>query len=66
MIIVYSFCRESEEIFVKERDECDPGHEWERICRMCDFNPKTAKNQKDVSRMRSILLHLKQDGGERQ
>jgi len=53
--------RESEDAFVTERDEKKPGGEWERICRVCDFNPKsTPRGAKDVSRMRSILLQLKQ------
>jgi clathrin light chain A len=53
--------RESENAFVSERDEKKAGGEWERICRQCDFNPKsTPRNSKDVSRMRSILLQLKQ------
>jgi len=38
----------------------EPGTEWERVAKLCDFNPKSAKNVKDVSRMRSILLQLKQ------
>lgn len=52
--------REGEVEFLKERDEVTPGHEWERICRHCDFSPKGSRNLKDVSRMRSILLQLKQ------
>jgi len=53
--------RDSEDAFVTERDEKKPGGEWERICRLCDFNPKsTPRGAKDVSRMRSILLQLKQ------
>ena len=54
------YYREAEAAFVQERDDTVPGHEWERICRLCEFNPKAARNQKDVSRMRSILLQLKQ------
>ncbi|VDI16703.1 clathrin light chain A [Mytilus galloprovincialis] len=50
----------SEAAFVKERDETQPGGEWEKICRLCEFNPKNSKNMKDVSRFRSILLQLKQ------
>lgn len=41
-------------------DSSTPGHDWERVCRNCDFNPKGTKNNKDVSRMRSIFLQLKQ------
>lgn len=58
--------RESEDAFVRERDEKKPGGEWERVCRLCDFNPKGSRNTKDVSRMRSILLQLKQTPVERQ
>ena len=53
--------RESESEFIKERDESIAGHEWERICRLCEFNPKNNRSQKDASRMRSILLQLKQN-----
>eukprot|EP00123_Amoebidium_parasiticum_P013689 comp22100_c0_seq1/m.32246 comp22100_c0_seq1/g.32246 ORF comp22100_c0_seq1/g.32246 comp22100_c0_seq1/m.32246 type:complete len:226 (-) comp22100_c0_seq1:87-764(-) len=34
--------------------------DWETVCSMCDFNPKTAKGQRDTSRLRGILLQLKQ------
>ncbi|MBN3302134.1 CLCB protein, partial [Amia calva] len=50
----------SEEAFLKECDEDTPGSEWERVARLCDFNPKTNKQSKDVSRMRSVLITLKQ------
>ncbi|XP_033877443.3 clathrin light chain B-like isoform X1 [Acipenser ruthenus] len=50
----------SEEAFLKECDEDTPGSEWERVARLCDFNPKTNKQSKDVSRMRSVLIALKQ------
>jgi len=39
-----------------------PGTEWERVAKLCDFNPKTARNTKDVGRMRSVILQLKQEG----
>jgi hypothetical protein len=45
---------------VKERDADQPGLEWERIARLCEFNPKAGKNSKDITRFRSILLQLKQ------
>ena len=54
------FSSEGEAAFIQERDENIPGHEWERICRHCDFNPKSSRINKDISRMRSILLQLKQ------
>lgn len=54
-------CRADEEAFVTDRDDTSSsGHDWERVCRNCDFNPKGTKNTKDVSRMRSIFLQLKQ------
>ncbi|XP_075897722.1 clathrin light chain B isoform X1 [Nelusetta ayraudi] len=50
----------SEEAFLAESDGSSPGSEWERVARLCDFNPKTNKQAKDVSRMRSVLISLKQ------
>lgn len=52
--------RNAEKQFVAETDEIEPGTEWERIAKLCDFNPKSNKGSKDVSRMRSIILQLKQ------
>ncbi|XP_029702827.1 clathrin light chain B isoform X11 [Takifugu rubripes] len=52
--------RSSEEAFLAETDDSCPGSEWERVARLCDFNPKTSKQAKDVSRMRSVLISLKQ------
>lgn len=56
--------REAQDAFVEDRDKKSGGggggSDWERICRLCDFNPKGSRNSKDVSRMRSILLQLKQ------
>ncbi|XP_064597231.1 clathrin light chain B-like isoform X2 [Liolophura sinensis] len=57
--------RAAEAAFVKERDETTSGHNWEKICRLCEFNPKNSKNMKDISRLRSILLQLKQTPLER-
>ncbi|XP_033217462.1 clathrin light chain isoform X2 [Belonocnema kinseyi] len=53
--------RNAEKQFVAEADEVEPGTEWERIAKLCDFNPKSARTSKDVSRMRSIILQLKQN-----
>ncbi|XP_076821025.1 clathrin light chain-like isoform X1 [Clavelina lepadiformis] len=53
--------RTAEKQFVQERDQSTPGTEWERVSKLCDFNPKVSKGNKDVSRMRSSLLHLKQN-----
>ncbi|XP_060053189.1 clathrin light chain B isoform X3 [Erinaceus europaeus] len=51
--------RASEEAFVKESEET-PGTEWEKVAQLCDFNPKSSKQCKDVSRLRSVLMSLKQ------
>ncbi|RWS02211.1 Clathrin light chain A-like protein [Dinothrombium tinctorium] len=53
--------RNAEKEWIAERDAEAPGLEWEKIARMCDFNPKAARNTRDTSRMRSILLQLKQN-----
>ncbi|XP_066498473.1 clathrin light chain B isoform X2 [Hoplias malabaricus] len=50
----------SEDAFLKECDDDTPGSEWEKVARLCDFNPKTSRQTKDVSRMRSVLISLKQ------
>ncbi|KAG9486544.1 hypothetical protein GDO78_006750 [Eleutherodactylus coqui] len=52
--------RAAEEAFVSDVEETAPGTEWERVARLCDFNPKSSKQAKDVSRMRSVLISLKQ------
>lgn len=52
--------RVSEDAFLKECDDDSPGTEWEKVARLCDFNPKTSRQTKDVSRMRSVLISLKQ------
>lgn len=52
--------RNAEKQFVAEADDIEPGTEWERIAKLCDFNPKSSKSSRDVSRMRSIILQLKQ------
>ncbi|XP_025834717.1 clathrin light chain isoform X3 [Agrilus planipennis] len=54
--------RNAEKLFVAEDDQMEPGTEWERIAKLCDFSPKVSKSSKDVSRMRSIILQLKQSG----
>ncbi|NXC86724.1 CLCA protein, partial [Cercotrichas coryphoeus] len=52
--------RAAEEAFMNEAEEVFPGTEWERVAQLCDFNPKSSKQAKDVSRMRSVLISLKQ------
>jgi hypothetical protein len=51
----------AEEQFIEEMTDTKPGNEWEKVSRFCDFNPKNSKNTKDVSRIRSMLLQLKQN-----
>lgn len=34
--------------------------DWEQIAKLCEFNPKVSRNTKDTSRMRSLILQLKQ------
>ncbi|XP_055703951.1 clathrin light chain isoform X2 [Phlebotomus papatasi] len=53
--------KNAEKNFVAEPTEIEPGTEWERIAKLCDFNPKASKTSRDVSRMRSIILQLKQN-----
>ncbi|XP_075065233.1 clathrin light chain B isoform X1 [Mixophyes fleayi] len=50
----------SDEALVPETKDEDNGTEWERVARLCDFNPKSSKQSKDVSRLRSVLISLKQ------
>merc|ERR1719412_29039 len=54
--------RDTEKEFVAEVNDIAPGTEWERVTKLCDFSGKNAnKNSvKDMSRMKSILLQLKQ------
>ncbi|KAM4810484.1 clathrin light chain A isoform 3-T3 [Rhinophrynus dorsalis] len=56
----YSLEQAAEEAFVSDVEETSPGTDWERVARLCDFNPKSSKQAKDVSRMRSVLISLKQ------
>ncbi|NXU59234.1 CLCA protein, partial [Turnix velox] len=52
--------RAAEEAFLNDAEDVCPGTEWERVAQLCDFNPKSSKQAKDVSRMRSVLISLKQ------
>jgi len=53
--------RTAEKEWIAERDAEKPGQEWEKIANLCDFNPKTSRNTKDTSRLKSIILQLKQN-----
>jgi len=52
--------RSAERELVADTEPMEPGTEWERIAKLCDFNPKGSKHSKDISRMRSIILQVKQ------
>ncbi|XP_017783119.1 PREDICTED: clathrin light chain isoform X4 [Nicrophorus vespilloides] len=52
--------KNAEKQFVADDKEIEPGTEWERIAKLCDFNPKAKQGSKDVSRMRSLILQMKQ------
>jgi len=53
--------RNNQDTYSSEVNDIQPGTEWERVAKHCDFNAKNAKNTKDVSRMRGIMLQLKQN-----
>ncbi|KAG0716321.1 Clathrin light chain [Chionoecetes opilio] len=53
--------RSAEKELVADIGKMEPGTEWERIAKLCSFNPKTAKSSRDISRMRSIILQVKQN-----
>ncbi|MEE6479878.1 hypothetical protein FKM82_012400 [Ascaphus truei] len=52
--------RASDEALTSETKDEEAGTEWEKVARLCDFNPKSSKQSKDVSRLRSVLISLKQ------
>ncbi|KAJ1126509.1 hypothetical protein NDU88_004916 [Pleurodeles waltl] len=52
--------RASDEALAADLTDDSSGTEWERVARLCDFNPKSSKQTKDVSRLRSVLISLKQ------
>ncbi|XP_043833613.1 clathrin light chain A-like [Dromiciops gliroides] len=51
--------RAAEKAFVNDVEE-PSGPEWGRVAWLCDFNPKSSKQAKDVSCMHSVLISLKQ------
>ncbi len=44
--------RSSEKTFVAQMDKIEPGTEWERVNKLCEFNAKKQNSAKDMSRMR--------------
>lgn len=59
-IFILFINRAAEAELLASRETLASGLEWDRVTKLCDFNPKANKNTKDVTRMRSILLQLKQ------
>lgn len=59
---MFPFFRNAEKENIAETDDIVPGTEWERIAKLCDFSQSTkaSKSLKDNSRLRSIILQLKQ------
>lgn len=55
--------RNAEKEFIADRDsEGDKTENWDKISKLCDFgNTKVSRNVKDTSRLRTILLQLKQN-----
>merc|ERR1712198_452942 len=49
-----------EEAFLQEVHGLKPGTEWERVAKNCGFNNKVVHCKKDRSRMRNVILSLKQ------
>jgi len=52
---------EEEMLRCRDSSNTDDGASWARISDMCDFNHKNHKATKDVSRMRALLINLKQN-----
>ena len=49
-----------EDAFLADVNGLKPGTEWERVARNCGFNSKIVHCKKDRSRMRGVILSLKQ------
>lgn len=54
-----SLNKSAETELVSDRDSTN-AQTWDKVAKLCEFNPKANKNVRDVGRMRSILLQLKQ------
>ena len=55
--------KSEESAFVEQRDETTPGSEWERVGRLVDLSSKSTRVcTKDTSRLKSLLIQLKQTG----
>lgn len=54
--------REAEKELVSgDNKSTETAADWEQIAKLCEFNPKVSRNTKDTSRMRSLILQLKQN-----
>lgn len=55
--------RNAEKEFIADRDaEGDKTENWTKITKLCDFsNTKISRNLKDTTRLKTILLQLKQN-----
>ncbi|XP_043198276.1 clathrin light chain-like isoform X3 [Amphibalanus amphitrite] len=49
------------ELVSGEAKSTERAADWEQIAKLCEFNPKVSRNTKDTSRMRSLILQLKQN-----
>ena len=50
-----------EKAFLEEVNGLKPGTEWERVAKNCGFNSKVVHCKKDRSRLRNVILSLKQN-----
>jgi len=51
--------RSLEQESASDRESAAPGQEWERVVKLCEFNPKYSRATKDLTRFRSILVQMK-------
>ena len=61
LLSVFCLCRDFEEKLDKESKEAASSKSWKIVAEMCDFGYRSAGSGhlKDTSRMRSVLLQLK-------
>jgi len=53
--------RAQEKAFLEDVNAKTPGTEWDRVVKNCDFNSKVSHATKDRSRMKQVLIQLKQN-----
>eukprot|EP01147_Barroeca_monosierra_P002356 gene2356-5315_t len=54
--------KKEEEAYVNARDDTNPKNAWQRVAALVEFSSKASRSTRDTSRMRSVLLQLKQHG----